>query len=509
MLNASAGIAVKILTLITAFAVRTVLIKTLGIQYTGVSGLFTDILTVLSFAELGIGSAIIYALYKPIAENDKDRITCLMNFYKKAYRIVAIVVLILGTCVIPFLGYIVKEVPDITESIRFIYILYIINTATSYLFIYKSTLLTASQNDYVISSIKIIVSILKSIAECMLLIFTKNFIIYLLFGITINLLLNILISKRADREYPFMKEASDKKLPKEDIQKLFKDVKALFFYKISGVVLNGTDSIVISAFLGTGLVGYIGNYNLIINQLYGFIMQIFSATSASIGNLAASSSSEKQYSVFKTLLFLAFWIYCFSTTSLWTLLNPFITIWLGQKYIFSNSLVFLLLVNFYIMGMLSPISSFRTSNGLFVQGQYRPIIMAIINVVSSVILVRFIGLSGVILGTIISRVSTQLWYDPYLIYKRVFHARVREYAKTYVVYVIITIVCCVITQHIAVLIILNSKYLQFLLRMCVCAIIPNIILLLLYRKSPEFNQLKNIGKAFTKNKIGGGSVNEN
>lgn len=495
IINAFAGIAVRVLTMATSFAVRTVFIKTLGIQYMGISGLFTDILTVLSFAELGIGSAITYALYKPIAEYDKNKIAVLMNFYKRVYQIISIVVLTLGICVVPFLGMIVKEVPDITESIRFIYILYVLDTASSYLFIYKSTLLTASQKDYVLSSIKIIGFTLKSIGECALLILTEDFIVYLLFSIAAKLLLNFLISKRTDKEYPSIKDVPDEKLPKEDLKKLLKDVKALFFYKISGVVLSGTDSIVISSFLGTGVVGFLGNYNLIINQLYGVIMLIFTATSASIGNLAAKESSDKQYSVFNTLLFLAFWIYCFSTASLWTLLNPFITIWLGNEYLFSKEIVCLLLVSFYIMGMLSPISSFRTSNGLFVQGQYRPLIMAILNIAVSVWLVQVVGIAGVILGTIISRVCTQLWYDPYLLYKRVFYVSVRKYAKDYVIYGIITILCCCITQYIAELIVLESKYLELLLQMCVCAVVPNIMVLVIFRKSQEFIQLKNIAKS--------------
>lgn len=500
-LNSLAGIVVKTVTILTAFITRTVFIKTLGIQYAGVSGVFTDILTVLSFAEMGIGSAIIYALYKPIAENDERQIAKLMNAYKRIYSAIAFVILALGMALIPFLGVIIKDVPDIVEDIRMIYILYLANTASSYLLIYKSSFLTAAQKDYLVSKAKIYVSLGKAVVECVILLVTHNFILYLLVSIVTQLVQNIYVAKVAETEYPVLKEKSTERLSSEEKSKLFKDVKALFMYKVSGTVLNGTDSLVISSFIGTSLVGILGNYNLIINQIYSFVMQIFTATAASIGNLAATSSNEHQKNVFDTMFFLCFWIYCFCATSLWALLNPFMEVWQGKNLLFSSEIVLFLVMDFWLKGMLSPISQFRTSNGLFVQGQYRPLIMAVINIVVSIYLVKRIGIAGVILGTIISRVSTQVWYDPYLVFKYVFKTSVWKYCLTYALYGVVTVASCWITSKILVLMPIQNAFIRVFAGAGLSIVVPNVAIILLFSRTKAFCSVIDLGRNMLRRKL--------
>ena len=493
-LNSIAGMLVQIVTILVAFVTRTVFIKTLGIQYAGVSGVFSNILTVLSFAEMGIGSAIIYALFKPIAENDERQIAKLMNAYKRIYSAIAFVILVLGLCLIPFLGFIVTDVPDIVEDIRLIYVLYLINTASSYLLIYKASFLTAAQKDYLVSKAKIAVAIGKAVVECVVLLATHNFILYLLISIFTQVVQNTYIAKVAEREYPVLKSKTSEGLSKEERGRLVKDVKALFMYKVSGTILDGTDSIVISSFIGTSFVGILGNYNLIVNQVYSFVMQIFTATSASIGNLAATSSKEHQKDVFNRMLFLCFWIYCFCATSLWTLLNPFMTIWQGEKLLFSSEMVLFLVMDFWMKGMLSPISQFRTSNGLFVQGQYRPLIMALINIVVSIFLVKRIGITGVILGTIISRVTTQNWYDPYLVYKYVFKSSVWEYYINYLIYGSLTVGSCWMSSHILSTLAVQNGFLKLFVGAALSVVVPNAVIVLLFFNTKKFNSVIDLGK---------------
>lgn len=500
-LNSITGMIVKIVTIVVAFVTRTVFIKTLGIQYAGVSGVFSNVLTVLSFAEMGIGSAIVYALYKPIADNDEVQIAKLMNAYKKIYSIIAVVILALGLCLIPFLGFIITDVPDIIEDIRLIYVLYLLNTASSYLLIYKSSFLTAAQKDYLVSKAKIIVSIGKATVECVVLLLTHNFILYLLISIFTQVTQNIYIARVAEREYPVLREKTNERLSNDEKGRLFKDVKALFMYKVSGTVLDGTDSIVISSFIGTSFVGILGNYNLIVNQIYSFVMQIFTATSASIGNLAATSSKEHQESVFDKMLFLCFWIYCFCATSLWTLLNPFMTIWQGKNLLFSSSMVLLLVMDFWMKGMLSPISQFRTSNGLFVQGQYRPLIMAMINIVVSIYLVKRIGITGVIAGTIISRVTTQNWYDPYLVYKHVFQSSVWKYYIKYLTYGGITLATCWISSSILAVLPIQNDFVKLFAGAGLSVFIPNAAIVLLFYKTQEFHSVLDLIKKVLKRKL--------
>lgn len=500
-LNAAAGIAVKMIGIITTFLTRTVFIYVLGIEYAGVSSVFTDVLTVLSFAELGIGSAITYALYKPIADNDEDRIIRLMSAYRKIYTLIAGVIFGVGLLLLPFLDVIITNVPNITENIKLIYILYLFNTAVSYLLIYKATFLTAAQKDYLVSKIKVFLSLAKAVIECIILLLTHNFIVYLVLSILFSLGQNIAIAKIAEKEYPILKQKSKLGLEKQEKRKLFNDVKALALYKVSNTVLNGTDSLITSMILGTPVVGVLGNYNLISNQLYSFLMQIFGATSASIGNLAVTSDKKHQFEIFNKMLFLCFWIYSFCATCLWVLFNPFMMVWQGAGRIFSLTTVAFIVIEFYIRGMLSPITQFRTSNGLFVQGKYRPVIMAVLNILISVVLAKKIGISGIILGTIISRALTQLWYDPWLIFKYVFNESIKKYFLKYLFYGLLTFCFCAVTQILASIICPQLGITRFFVGLILSLAIPNICIVLIFNKTTEFKEVIKLFVLLLKRKI--------
>lgn len=498
VLNVLGGIAVKGSGFLTAFITRTVFLYILGIEYAGVSSVFTNILTVLSFAELGIGTAITYALYKPIAANDASQISKLMNAYRKIYTTIGIVIFLLGLCLIPFLDYVITTTPNIEDDLRIVYLLYLLNTAVSYFWVYKSTFLTATQKDYLVSKYKVIISIIKTVLECASLIVFRNFIVYLLFSMAGTFTQNVVIAKVAEREYPVLKQKTNVKLEPAEKKRLFEDTRALALYKVSGTVLNGTDSILVSSFFGTINAGILGNYNLITNQVYSFVMLAFTATSASVGNLAATSDNEHQYSVFRCMLFICFWIYCFCATSLWTLLNPFMYVWQSGQHMFSNAVVALMIIEFYIRGMMSPVTQFRTSNGLFVHGKYRPLIMAIMNIVISILLAKKIGISGILLGTIISRVATQIWFDPWLIYKRVFQKSVFLYLKEYTFFGVITVICSYVTSNLLQSICPEEGMLKLVIGIVLCLVVPNTIIILAFHRSKSFGFAINLVKRMVK-----------
>lgn len=492
LLNASAGTIYTILNVVLSFVTRTIFVRSLGAQYTGVSSVFNDILTMLSFAELGIGSAITFALYEPIAKNDHRRIGALMRFYQKAYRIIASVVLVVGLSLIPFLKYIITDVPDVVEDIRLIYALYIFRTSISYLLIYKATLLTASQRDYETVKIKIVVSIVKTVIECFILLVFHQYLLYLVFNIGVTITQNILISRKADKLFPELREKHQESITPNERKKLFTDIRALFIYQVSGIVLSGTDSIIVSSFVGTIYAGILGNYTLISNQLYNLIAQVFGATSASVGNLAVAESKEAQYAVFKKLLFLCFTIYCFCCTCLWVLFQPFITLWLGKDFLLPTAAVVVMVVDFYVRGMMSPISSFRTGNGLFVQAKYRPLVMSVINLAVSLYLAPRLGITGVLLGTVISRLSTQVWYDAMLIYKNVFEIPTKKYFITYFKYALTTFASCAVAFGICSMITISNDIVAFVLKGVISVIVPILAIVLLYSRTEEFVALKNL-----------------
>lgn len=487
-INSTFGIAQKIITVFANLAIQIIFVRTLGAEYAGISSLFTSILTVLSFAELGIGTAITYNLYKPIANHDTDLICSYMRFYSKAYNIVALVVFTAGVLCCPLLPYLIKDVPDITENITIIYLLFVVDTAVSYLLIYKATFLNACQENYISAVVHTATIIAKTAAISVFLLVWRNYYAYLIFTIAATFSQNIIISYIADKKYPFLKNKHKFKLPKEEVKRVYKDVYAMSLYKVSGTVLNGTDNIVISGGLGTVYVGLLSNYNLLVRQVYDTVVQFFSAATSSIGNLSTEENPEYEHKIFETLNFISFWIFMFCSVSVFVVANPFIALAFGPEYVFSLAIVFTLVADLYVKGMMNPVSSFRTSHGLFVQGKYRPLIMAILNLVISIVLLKTIGLIGVFLGTIISRVLTQVWFDPYIVYKYVFKKSAVVYFVKFLGWLAISVFIGAVTLLVAQMIPVQSLVLTIIIRMILCLVIPNVLVIAIFFKTEEFKK---------------------
>ncbi len=471
------------------FVQKTIFIRSLGMSYTGVSGLFTDILTVLSLAELGIGSAIAYSLYKPIAENDYKRIAQLMSFFKKAYTIIAATIFAIGVCLVPFINHIVTDVPDITESIELIFLLYITNTAVTYLLVYKNTLLVAAQKQYVVSNIQMMFTAISIMAQCVTLLIFKQFLLYLILQIVFSLFQNITINLVATKQYPQLKEFAREKISKEDRKRLFRDVKALMLYKIANVITTGTDSTIISSSLGTSQVGILGNYRTIRGYVTSMTAQFYNSINPSLGNLAATEGIERQYSIFKKLNFGTFWIACFCATCFFCLFNPFIRIWLGNdEWLLPIWTVGVYVLEYFFATMIGPIGAFRNANGLFVQTKYLALIQAILNLIISILLVKPLGILGVLIGTVLACVLTQMWYEPKVLYKEVFHRSVFRYYAQLGVYLIITVACCVIVNGIVFCLPTMGVLAELCVRAILCIVTTNGIIFLIYHRTTEYKE---------------------
>lgn len=480
--------------LIVSFISRIFFIKILGSEYLGLNGLFTNILTVLSLTELGVGNAINYSLYKPLANHDKIKCKMLMNLYQKIYIIIGIIILFLGILITPFLSLFIKDIPNI-NNINLIYILFVINTAISYFFSYKRNLIIADQNRYIATIYRYGMYVLLNIVQIIYLIITKNYIGFLIIQILATLMENILVSKKANQMYPYLKEKTKIPLDNETKNEIIKNTKAMMMHKIGGVVVNSTDNIILSRFVGLVSVGLYSNYYLIINALNLILGQVFSSLTASIGNLCANSERTKQYDIFKKINFLTFWISCFSTISLFCLFNPFITIWIGSKYLFSFEIVLILVINFYITIMRQSVLTFREAAGLFYKDRYKALLEAFINIIASIILVTKFGAFGVFLGTFISSITTCLWVEPYILYKFGFHQKVSNYFKIYLKQIVLTFIITIITYIFCSFININI-YLSFFIKCLICLILPNLILYVIYKDSEEFKYFYD--KIFTK-----------
>lgn len=486
IINSAMSIVTQVLTVVLNFAVKTVFIKMLNDEYLGVNGLFTNIITMLSLADLGIGIAIPYSLYKPLAKKDEHKINVLMNFYKKVYTIIGIAVLLIGLSLTPFLGLIIKDIPKNVPHLSLIYILFVIHSASSYFFVYKKFLIDSDQKGYITSRIIFTFSTLLSIIQIILLVTTKNYILFLLSSIILVIIQNIYISSKANKLYPFIKNKTDEKLEKEDMEGIKKNVSSLFIYKVGTVIMNGTDNIIISKFIGLIIVGFYSNYVLIINSITTVLNQIFNAITSSIGNLVVTTNKKRSKEVYDNLNFANFWLYALFGVCIIVLINPFINIWIGKKYVMGFSIVFLLVLNFYVLGMQSVTNSFRNAYGLFWIAKYRPIIMVIINIVISVVLVQFIGIEGVLIGTLISRLLTTAWLDPYIVHKYGFEISPKSYYVDYLKYLVIFIAISTILNYFVSMIAINNIFILILIAILV-VISVNVILVLLFFKTSEFN----------------------
>ena len=482
IINSAMSIVTQVLTVVLNFAVKTVFIKMLSDEYLGVNGLFTNIITMLSLADLGIGIAIPYSLYKPLAKKDEHKINVLMNFYKKVYTIIGIAVLLIGLSLTPFLGLIIKDIPKNVPHLSLIYILFVIHSASSYFFVYKKFLIDSDQKGYIIFTF----STLLSIIQIILLVTTKNYILFLLSSIILVIIQNIYISSKANKLYPFIKNKTDEKLEKEDMEGIKKNVSSLFIYKVGTVIMNGTDNIIISKFIGLIIVGFYSNYVLIINSITTVLNQIFNAITSSIGNLVVTTNKKRSKEVYDNLNFANFWLYALFGVCIIVLINPFINIWIGKKYVMGFSIVFLLVLNFYVLGMQSVTNSFRNAYGLFWIAKYRPIIMVIINIVISVVLVQFIGIEGVLIGTLISRLLTTAWLDPYIVHKYGFEISPKSYYVDYLKYLVIFIAISIILNYFVSMVAINNIFILILIAILV-VISVNVILVLLFFKTSEFN----------------------
>ncbi len=487
--NVQTGAIVQIINKLMAFIVRTVFIKVLNEEYLGVNGLFTNILTILCFAELGIGTAIIFNMYKPVAEHNHEKIKSLMQLYKKAYNTIGVTVFVLGLCVIPFMNYIIKDVPNIEENIILIYVLFLLNTSLSYFFTYKKSIISAHQKQSIINNIDSVFFLFKSILEIAFLLVTKNFIVYLCVQIGTTLLENVILAVKANKMYPYLKEKSIEPLSKEEKSGILKNVKSLVVYKFGSVIMNGTDNILISSLVNVSTVGLCSNYVLIINSVKFIIASALNGVTASVGNLNVVGSSKQKEKIFYQITFVNYVVYSFCAIAFIVLLDPFIKLWLGDKYVLGIGVSIALAVSFWVEGLRNPGFTYRTTLGLFQKGKLTPYIGAITNILLSILLCKFFGVVGIFIATSIAQLVSYSWIDPYLIYKYEFKSSVIKYFKKYIKYSIVFTISVTFSIVIANLFDF-SGIMGIIIKGLVACIIPNFFNLIIFYKSEEYIELK-------------------
>lgn len=489
--NIYTGITYQIIYTLLSFVTRTIFIYALSTEYLGINGLFSNILTMLSLAELGIGSAIIYSLYKPVAENNEKKISKLMNFYRLSYRFIGVLVLIIGILLLPFLDNLITTNKNIPH-LKVIYLLYLSSTVSTYFFAYKRSLLIASQKLHILNRIDSVVTVLLNVAQIAFLLLTHNFIIYLILQIIFSYSKNIVSAIYTDKKYPYLKKYKHLKLDIHEKKEILKNVKAMLYHKVGGVVLNATDNLIISKFISIVTVGIYSNYTMLINSVSAFLTQCFTSLTAGVGNLLVIDSKEKAFRVFKEMFLINFWLYSLCCICLVNLINPFIFIWIGKNYLLQTSTMVLVVINFYLVGMRQTVNIFKTTRGLFYKDRYKPIFECILNIGFSIYFVQKLGVFGVLLGTFLSFMLTSFWVDPFLVYRDIFNMKLRHYFTRYILYTILAVILCIGIWLMADNLLPKHMYVNLILRLIISLTIPNIVYLIIFHKLDEFQGLKKI-----------------
>ena len=487
-INTIFGLANQVALAVINLIIRRVMARTIGIDYLGVNGLFSNIITLLSLAESGFGIAIVYSLYKPIAENNQEEISKLVNYFSVIYRRIASIIFLFGIACIPLLKYLVKDNPFSSKDTIFFFLMFLLNNCVSYLFAYKASLLQACQRQYIVNIVSICVNLFFAVFRVIALVVERNYIYFLILVIINTLFVNIGVALICNHKYTFLIKNKKLALEKEKRKHIWGDVKALMWHKVGGYVLNGTDNIVISGFVGLATVGLYSNYLAISTLINSVFTQFLNAITPAMGDIIVEDSRQhtnKSYETYRIIHYLSFIMYSIGTMFILTVCQTFIgEVWLGREYMLSLSVVVLVAVNFYLSGMRLPATAVKSAAGIYKQDQFSPVCESIINLIVSIILVKRLGVAGVLLGTIIALICMPFWTAPFFIYRDLFHERFSIYLRDSLRFLFFTIVGSVVSCLIVNRIVIGGLA-GFLIKAVVQGAIAIVYALLVTLISPE------------------------
>lgn len=480
-----AGMAGYIATYIMSFVFRTIFIHSLGQSYLGIQGLFSNILSMLSLAELGISTAITFSLYRPLAENDTITINSLMRYYKKAYGAIATVVAMVGLGLCPFLSFFVKDPPNISEPLWVIYLLYLLNTVMTYSMVYRQSLIRADQKTHIISIVTNICTICRDIVQIVWLLLFRSFLPVLIIQISFSLIANVILYTIAGRLYPYLCEKNATALDINKKKDIETKVKSLFLYKFSGFIIDGTDNLLIGKMIGIVAVGLYSNYFMLISMIKTISNFFINAVASGVGNYVATKSKEESLDFFYELTFMMFGFFSFCSVCLITLLNPFIDFWIGKAYLFDFTTVLMIVVNFMFYGLRQVQLIYRNVLGLYSYCTWKPVAESVLNIFLSVLFAKFLGIIGVFMGTAVSFMCTTLWVEPYVLFKHYFKQSVRKYALNYLTDIIFTVMTAAVC-YLAISALPLSGFALVVVGLVVNIVVFFLLFWLCYQKKREY-----------------------
>ena len=475
------------------FIVRMVFIKTLPIEYLGVNCLFTNVLAMLSLAELGIGPAIVYSLYKPLAYGDKETVKSIMRLFKKVYIAVGGIILVLGLLLFPFLDSFIKDGQGVPQ-VHYFYLVFLLNTVVSYLWTYKRSLLIADQKQYVVNIYQAAVQVLVAVLQIIFLLIFADYWCFIILMLLGTVLENFSIAHKADKEYPYLNEKAEV-LDLDIKQQIVKNTKAMICHKIGGMVVFSSSNLVLSKFAGLAAVGLYSNYYMVIAALNAFAAKFFESITASIGNLMVLEESGKKIKAFKITEFITALQASICFCGLYVLFNPFVELWVGKEYLFSEVVVTAMAFSFYLTYMRKAVLMFRDACGLYWNDRYKPLAESVINLAASIYLTVHYGVIGVVVGGVISTLLTCFWVEPYVLFNNGIDIKLKDYFIDYLKFTVVALLAAVTSQLVYSSLFTNVTILNFISSILICVIITLTLWFVVFYKREEMQYLVNFVKS--------------
>lgn len=482
--NILCGCINKMVFIVFPFISRTAILKILGEEYLGLNGLFTSILQVLSLSELGFSMAMVYSMYKPIAEGNDDIVCALLNLYRKIYRIIGCIIFGVGLALIPFLENLIKGSYPKDINLVVLYLIYLTNTVISYwIAAYRASLFVANQRMDIDTNIHTVCSILMYTLQIGCLIFFKNyytFIIWMPIFTTVKNIFEAILSRKYFPQY-----TCKGSLPKEMIQNIKKEIYALMGHKIGAVVLSASDNIVISAFIGLASVAIYNNYFMLITAVGSILNIIYTSITAGVGNSIVKETVDKNYKDFSMLTFINMWIIGWFAICFACLFQPFMIIWIGEKYLFPYETVLLFVLYFIVLYARKIVSTYKDACGMWMADVLKPYAEAGVNLVVNIILVQFMGINGVIISSIMAMGLISLPWEAYVLFKNYFKKNEKKYYKK-IIGMVITMAFAGIMTYILCGMLPMYGIVPFIIKLVICVLAPNLLFIVLFSKNQDF-----------------------
>ena len=481
-------------TALMAFVLRTVFIHNLNEELLGINSTYTNILSILSMAELGIGTALNFALYGPVARGETEKIKSYMQMYRRAYHMIAAVVAAAGLALAPFLRYLVKKPGIITvRELTVYYLIFLFNTVSTYFVSYKYSLVNAEQKNYIQTNIITITKIVTVLIQIIVLIRTRNFLLYLLTDAAVQLAQKIIVSRLLDRMYPYLTERDIAPLTRAESGEIWAKTRALVLHRIGDVARLQTDALIISSMIQVSVAGMVDNYSLVISTVSNFVNIIFNSVISSFGNLIATEERARQYAMFRVYRFFASWVYGFSATGFFVLLTPLIRLWLGDAWALPGAAVYLIITDYYFKGDRIVLSNFKTAAGIFEQDKYLALIQGAVNLVLSIALVMKIGLAGVYVGTVVSGLIANVT-KPFIIYRVAFDRSALPYFADTARYATVAAGTAAVSMALSRYVLTSLSIGRFIAMAVFITVLFNGVFVLLYRRTEEFRYLAGLAR---------------